>query len=87
MNRIINQIVKPEDLVKTVRLAGGDINEVYYVETTKDRFCLKVNKKNEYPQMFEREANGLSLLSETKSFRIPSVHEHGESQDIQYLKL
>ncbi|NQV01436.1 MAG: fructosamine kinase family protein [Bacteroidia bacterium] len=54
-------------------LSGGDINQVYRIDTTRGVFCLKFNSADRFPGMFEKEAGGLSLLREANALRIPSV--------------
>ena len=43
---------------------GGDINKAYCLFTSTGKYFLKVNDKNEYPLMFEKEAKGLDKLRE-----------------------
>ena len=66
---------------------GGDINESYCLVTTSGKFFLKVNDRNRYPAMFEKEARGLDLLRKNCSLVIPSVVNFGIANDKQYLVL
>ena len=66
---------------------GGDINKAYCLFTSTGKYFLKVNDKNEYPLMFEREANGLNKLREHCTLIIPGVIRHGSCDDQQYLIL
>ncbi|MFC2102349.1 fructosamine kinase family protein [Bacteroidota bacterium] len=54
-------------------LSGGDINQVYRLDTSSGTFCLKVNYSDRFPGMFEAEARGLNLLKDTEEIRIPGV--------------
>jgi len=54
-------------------LGGGSINQVYKINTGSGIFCLKFNQASRFPQMFETEARGLSLLRNAKEIRIPRV--------------
>ena len=66
---------------------GGDINKAYCLFTSTEKYFLKVNDKNEYPLMFEREAKGLDKLREHCTLIIPKVIKHGSIGDQQYLLL
>lgn len=57
---------------RLIPLSGGDINEVFRIETNKESFCIKLNDALLYPQMFEKEAEGLKTLSRS-SFKVPEV--------------
>lgn len=66
---------------------GGDINDAYCLSTHSDKYFLKINNKNKYPSMFEKEANGLGLLRKNSNFIIPQVIKTGACNDQQYLLL
>lgn len=66
---------------------GGDINDAYCLITASGKFFLKVNDRNKYPAMFEKEARGLDLLRKNSSFVIPRVIAQGTTDDKQYLVL
>src|SRR6187455_3123708 len=66
---------------------GGDINSSYCLFTSKEKYFLKVNDKNKYPLMFERETNGLDKLREYGNLKIPQVIKQGSCNDRQYLLL
>jgi len=66
---------------------GGDINSSYCLFTSKEKYFLKVNNKNKYPLMFERETNGLDKLREYCTLKIPQVIKQGSCNDRQYLLL
>jgi fructosamine-3-kinase len=66
---------------------GGDINKAYCLSTSTGKYFLKVNDKNEYPLLFEREAKGLDKLREHCTLIIPEVIKHGSCDDRQYLLL
>lgn len=73
------------DLKKVVSLSGGDINEVFLLECTFEKFVIKVNAANKFPAMFEAEAKGLAILEATNSFKIPKVRAVGIHREISYL--
>jgi len=66
---------------------GGDINLSYCLFTSSVKYFLKINDKNRYPLMFEKEANGLDLLRKHCTLTIPQVIKHGSYDDQQYLLL
>ena len=66
---------------------GGDINSSYCLFTSKEKYFLKVNDKNKYSLMFERETNGLDKLREYCTLKIPQVIKQGSCNDRQYLLL
>lgn len=69
------------------RVSGGDINDAYCVYTKTGRYFLKLNDKDHYPAMFEKEARGLELLNKHSSLRVPSVISSGQGAGRQYLLL
>mgnify|MGYP005862738827 CR=1 FL=1 len=69
------------------RLTGGDINAVFLLETPSEKLVIKLNDKQQFPAMFQKEAFALQELKETKSFRIPKVRHLGEIENQAYLIL
>ena len=61
---------------------GGDINQVYLLETPGNRYVLKRNSRDSFPGMFVKEAGGLSILggSGIRTPRIADVFEEGLEQ-------
>jgi fructosamine-3-kinase len=60
-------------LLSSKPLGGGSINEVFYLKSAQGDFCLKFNRSDVFPGMFQTEARGLKLLSGPKVIRIPEV--------------
>lgn len=58
---------------KVMPLQGGDINDVYLLQTDQEAFVVKINSNKRFPEMLQREAAGLELLRSTGVFRIPKV--------------
>jgi protein-ribulosamine 3-kinase len=73
------------DRVQKVR--GGDINQAFQVFSPKGNYFLKVNQKDAYPGMFDREAEGLQTLGSNTELRVPDVICTGETDMEQYLLL
>lgn len=69
------------------RVTGGDINSCWKIEYGKKKYFLKTNQSGNYPQMFKREAAGLTLLKEKSRFIIPPVLKEGIAGSEQYLLL
>jgi fructosamine-3-kinase len=76
---------------KTIRLisispvSGGDINESFYMSTSAGDYFIKINSASRFPQMFEKEASGLNLLTETGEIKVPKHVEFGEKNDVSFL--
>lgn len=64
-------------------LSGGDINEVFLVQTKKAKFVVKRNTKSSYPKMFSKEAQGLLLLK--KVVNTPQVIDWFETEKDQLI--
>jgi len=69
------------------RVHGGDINDAYCLVTSTAKYFLKINDKNKYPAMFEKEARGLELLRKNCSLIIPQVIKTGITDNKQWLVL
>ncbi|MGS2740547.1 fructosamine kinase family protein [Sinomicrobium sp. M5D2P17] len=68
-------------------LSGGDINEVYLLNTVSGKFVLKLNSASRYPGMFPAEVKGLGALSRSGTMHIPAVIANGQEGDDAYLVL
>ena len=58
-------------ITQTSALTGGDINDVYKLDTGNSSYVVKTNDANAYPDMFKLEKLGLDELAKTKTFRTP----------------
>jgi fructosamine-3-kinase len=65
-------------------LYGGDINQVYKLNTSKGTFVVKINQSG-LPNLFETEAKGLQLLKENSGFHIPSVVKVDTSENGDFI--
>jgi protein-ribulosamine 3-kinase len=68
-------------------IGGGCINNAVGITTSSGKFFLKYNLAGKYPEMFEKEALGLYLLSETGTIRIPRVIANSLAGNYSYLVL
>lgn len=76
-----------EKILEIRSVSGGDINEAYRV-VMPDTVCfLKINNAEKFPEMFQREAEGLEALRKNSAFRIPEILGFGKFRDTQFLFL
>lgn len=75
-----------EEVNKLQRCSGGSINDVIECQTNNFHVALKLNEVEKFPKMFEKEVEGLNLLSLTP-FRIPKILKQGYFQKWSYLIL
>lgn len=74
-------------LIDVRPLSGGDINQVFRLRLDNSNdFVLKLNLKDSYPRMFEKEAAGLQLL-ESEGCKVPGVEMNFEEGEQQFLIL
>ena len=85
VKKIIEERLSTE-LESIAPLSGGDINEVYKINSTLGKFVIKHNSCQRFPKMFYKEANGLNLLREG-GLKTPNVIDHFEHKDDQFLIL
>ena len=58
------------------RISGGDINDTYRLAMSDRDYFIKINTADRL-DMFEKEAKGLKLLSDSQSFVVPQVYHTG----------
>ncbi len=75
-----------EKITNINSITGGDINDVYKITTTQNTYVLKVNSKDLFPKMFEKEKLGLELLAKS-GVKSPNVILTFSDQKYQYLLL
>ncbi len=68
-------------------VGGGSINQARLLETKTGQYFLKMNSNSDAMEMFETEAKGLDLLSNSKTFKIPRVIALGKDESTAYLLL
>lgn len=66
-------------------LSGGDINAVFLLEDQDQKYVAKINGVDKFPEMFMKEANGLTALREKKTIDIPEVLGYGDFDQNTYL--
>jgi protein-ribulosamine 3-kinase len=67
------------------KLAGGDINDVFKITDQNKVSVIKVNSKEDFPLMFEKEKKGLELLKPT--FKTPEIYRTGDFEKWQFLEM
>ena len=85
VKRIIEQRLST-NILSNSKLTGGDINEVYAINTSKGNYVVKINDKNKFPNMLHKEAQGLELLRNGR-VESPIIVDQFESDDLQLLIL
>lgn len=85
VERIIEQRLSTT-IFSVSRLSGGDINSVYFLKTSKGNFVAKLNDKERYPKMLQKEAKGLELLRKG-GLSTPIVIDQFEQDDHQVIIL
>jgi fructosamine-3-kinase len=69
------------------RLTGGDINTVYRLKTQNYSYVIKLNNADAFPDLFQKEAKGLTEIRKTKAIDVPAVLGHGKFKKKTYLVL
>jgi protein-ribulosamine 3-kinase len=77
---ILHQITTSlgEPITNINAVAGGDINRVYSINTSKGKYIIKINSRDEYPGMFQLEQDGLQAISDTATIKVPPVVLNGD---------
>lgn len=86
-NQIINKQNPNFKYLNNKTLSGGCINSCFEFSSKDTSYFLKFNSADKYPNMFETEAEGLNLLSQTSCINIPKVIEVGRFENISYIIL
>lgn len=68
-------------------LTGGSINDVYKVAAGDAIACVKLNSASRFPEMFDKEANGLIALDVEGGPMVPRPIATGNIEDNAYLVL
>lgn len=82
-----NHTQKEAIIDETTAVGGGSINAAYRLSYAGKSFFLKYNNASHFPKMFEKEALGLKLLSESQSLRIPQIIGHSSKGQTSFLLL
>lgn len=78
---------KLEEKIKRITsLLGGDINDTYKIHTSDNVYALKVNRRDAFPEMFQKEKLGLESISKTGT-KAPDVILTFSDSEYQFLLL
>lgn len=66
-------------------MGGGSINAAYRLKTTEEDVFLKYNDVHRYPDMFEKEAAGLSIMRKTRTVYVPEVIGTGKTRNHAFI--
>jgi fructosamine-3-kinase len=77
----------PVLITETRPIGGGCINEAYFLKTSIGNYFIKYNTADAFPGMFEKEAAGLQILTDTKAISVPEVIGTNEAGIYAYLLL
>lgn len=75
------------NLTEASPLSGGDINEVFLLETETEKFVLKLNNTSRFPGMFDAEKLGLEKLIDPGVIDVPKPIKTGTADQYSYLIL
>lgn len=72
---IIKLIEEKNDLeITTIQsLSGGDINDVFLLNTSEGKKVVKINNAIKFPRMFEAEMAGMKALKAAKAIDVPKM--------------
>jgi len=73
------------DVATAHPVGGGCINECAIVRTNKGSYFAKWNDAHAFPGMFEAEERGLSLMSSTKTVKVPAVYFTESSNALSWI--
>lgn len=72
-------------IVNAEPVGGGCINDCYKLITSEGNFFLKLNEADAFTGMFDAEANGLKLLADTHTLKVPEILDCGLVNNTAYL--
>ncbi len=84
--RLFNQQQYPE-VFKIRPLHGGDINQVFDVETSQGNYCIKVSEKVEDAAVFSTEKKSLNFLSDRAGVNVPQLYQTGVFEGYSFLMM
>jgi fructosamine-3-kinase len=82
--RLSRQLKRTVQVLHQTQVFGGDINQAFHLQTNIGSFFLKLNNGS-LKDMFEKEFNGLQVLYQTKTIRIPEPVLYGSFEDQVFL--
>ena len=84
-NTIAQLLQVSTDQMQMSAVQGGSINQAYSIITEDGNFFCKINDACAFPQMMEKEKNGIELIQKQDKIRVPKVIDARELNGIQFL--
>ncbi|WBL22983.1 fructosamine kinase family protein [Zunongwangia sp. HRR-M8] len=60
-------------IINISSLSGGDINDVFFLNTTEEEKVVKINSNTKFPGMFEAEMAGMKALKAAQAIDVPKM--------------
>jgi fructosamine-3-kinase len=73
--------------VKFQPIGGGSINQTYRIDLQNNSYFCKINSATKFPQLFEKECQGLQLIKKQAVIKVPEIIHCFQSFDQQVLIL
>ena len=86
-NHLLQEEIILSSLTHDEPISGGCINDCYKIYNRDTAFFVKVNQREQFPDMFQKEANGLTTLRKTQLFNIPQFVAQFDRDNQSYLVL
>jgi len=87
----IKEILVPEghlsNKVKFQPIGGGSINRTYRIDLQNNSYFCKINSATKFPQLFEKESEGLQLIKRQAVIKVPGIVHCFQAFDYQVLIL
>ncbi len=89
MQQIISHIAAHHHLQakEIVAVSGGDINLAFCFSANEKKYFIKINTSGHFPDLMEKEAQGLNELQKNNLIHIPKIIAHGTENGMPYLIL
>ncbi len=89
MNEILERLKTLNLEIENVfPIKGGELNDTFRIESYDKKYFLKLNTAQNFPSLFEKEANSLEIIAQTKLFNTPEIIKYGTTDnDFQFLIL
>jgi len=84
---ISDSIHEDFQITKSTPISGGDINEVFQLETSLGIKCIKINTESNLPQLFETELKGLQELAASNTLNVVQPILCGATNNNSFLLL
>jgi len=86
-NALRNANLLTDSVVAVTTVSGGSVNQAYKIKSSGKSFFIKVNELSSFPEMFNKEALGLTLLRKSSAIVVPQVLLKGEFEQQAFLVL